>query len=41
MHHVEPWIDLVYGPITYDVANIEGDPVSETNKLIDTNIILA
>lgn len=26
--HTEPWHDLVYGPISYDVAKIEGDPVS-------------
>jgi glutamyl-tRNA synthetase len=25
--HTEPWNDLVYGPISYDVAKIEGDPI--------------
>ncbi|XP_064614870.1 nondiscriminating glutamyl-tRNA synthetase EARS2, mitochondrial-like isoform X2 [Liolophura sinensis] len=26
-HYTESWEDLVYGPITYDVASIEGDPI--------------
>jgi len=27
-HHTKPWHDVVFGPIVYDVASIEGDPVS-------------
>lgn len=26
--YTEPWQDLVFGPVTCDVANVEGDPVS-------------
>lgn len=25
--YTEPWIDLVYGPVTCDIANVEGDPI--------------
>ena len=28
--HTKPWEDIVYGSIVYDVASIEGDPVSLT-----------
>lgn len=24
----DPWDDVIYGPITYDVSQVEGDPVS-------------
>jgi len=26
--HPEPWQDLVFGPVSLDVASVEGDPVS-------------
>ena len=26
--YTEPWQDLVFGPVTCDIASVEGDPVS-------------
>ena len=40
--HKDPWQDLVYGPIVYDVASIEGDPVSDNMtlvKLVETTVL--
>jgi len=33
----EPWQDLVFGPVTCDIASVEGDPVSSTHA--SSNVI--
>jgi len=31
--YTEPWQDLVFGPVSCDIASVEGDPVSTFTDL--------
>jgi len=36
--YTEPWQDLVFGPVSCDVASVEGDPVSSSHVLTDVYV---